>query len=216
MGSCVSRSPASGSGRAVATAKVVGLDGSMTQYSAPVTAGEALGDDNSRKGASVFLCSSDELRFDEPPRALADEEALQPGWLYFVLPVSMLRLALSGHEMAALAVRASSALAVASGVASPPRRKIVPGANGKTRKTARVAPLVVAPNNDEDAELADSGSSLHPYGKYGASNKTVRGGGHEKAGKTRKIAGYRSRGARHRRRAADVPRLSAILEDDDF
>jgi hypothetical protein len=44
----------------------------------------------------------------------------------------------------------------------------------------------------------------------------VRGGGHEKAGKTRKRAGYRSRGARHRRGAADVQRLSAILEDDDF
>ncbi|XP_047046251.1 uncharacterized protein LOC124651160 [Lolium rigidum] len=211
MGSCVSRSPASGSstasGRAVATAKVVGLDGSMTQYAAPVTARDALGD-KSRQGASVFLCSSDELRFDAPPRALADEEALQPGWLYFVLPVSMLRLALSGHEMAALAVRASSALAIVSGVASPPRRKNMTGTNGKQRKTARVAPLIVATNNDEDAELADSGSSLHAYGKYGAAQKT--------AGKTRKRAGYRSRGARHRRRAADVSRLSAILEDDDF
>ncbi|KAM0861804.1 hypothetical protein ACQ4PT_045658 [Festuca glaucescens] len=220
MGSCVSRSPASGSsagsGRAVATAKVVGLDGSMTQYAAPVTARDVLVDDKHRKDASVFLCSSDELRFDAPPRALADEEALQPGWLYFVLPVSMLRLALSGHEMAALAVRASSALAEASGVASPPRRKIVPGANSKGRKMARVAPLVVAPNNDEDAELADSGSSLHAYGKYGASHKKVRGGSHETAGKTRKRAGYRSRSARHRRRATDVPRLSAILEDDDF
>ncbi|XP_047046303.1 uncharacterized protein LOC124651225 [Lolium rigidum] len=216
MGSCVSRSPASGSGRAVATAKVVGLDCSMTQYAAPVTARDVLVDDKHRKGASVFLCSSDELRFDAPPRALADEEALQPGWLYFVLPVSMLRLALSGQEMAALAVRASSALAVVSGVASPPRRKIVPGANGKTRKTARVAPLIVAPNNDEDADLADSGSSPHTYGKYGAAQKTVRGGADETAGKTRKRAGYRSRGARHLHRATDVQRLSAILEDGDF
>uniref|UniRef100_A0ACD5XTL4 Uncharacterized protein n=1 Tax=Avena sativa TaxID=4498 RepID=A0ACD5XTL4_AVESA len=203
MGSCTSRSPmpapASGSsGGRVATAKVVALDGSMAQYPAAVTARDALGDD----GASVFLCSSDELRFDAPPRALADEEALQPGWLYFVLPVSTLRLALSRHEMTALAVRASSALAVASGVASPPRHKTgtrrMSGANnGKQRKTARVAPLAVAA--DEDAELA-----------YGSD---------EKVGKlARKGAGsYRSRGgARHRRRAVGVERLSAILEADEF
>jgi hypothetical protein len=177
----------------VATAKVVRLDGSMTQYAAPVTAREALKDD----GKSVFLCSSDELRFDAPPRALADEEELQAGWLYFVLTVSMLRLALSGNEMAALAVRASSALAVASGVASPPRRKTVPGAKGSQRKTARVAPLVVAP--DEHAELADGG--------WTAAHKAV---------KTRKGAGHRSRSARHRRRAAGVQRLSAILEADEF
>jgi hypothetical protein len=195
-------------------AKVVGLDGSMTQYAAPVTACEALGNDERNGNESVFLCSSDELRFDAAPRALADEEELQPGWLYFVLPVSMLRLALSGHEMASLAVRASSALAVASGVASPPRRKNVGRAKGRQRKTARVAPLV---SPDEYAELADGGWSQHAYGKYGGARKTVRGGaGDETAGKTMKRAGYRSRGGRHRRRVADMPRLTAILEEDDF
>ncbi|KAM0856404.1 hypothetical protein ACQ4PT_049206 [Festuca glaucescens] len=218
MGSCISRSPASSaagsSGRRAATAKVVGLDGSMAQYAAPVTAREALGNDERNQNESVFLCSSDELRFDAPPHALADEEELQPGWLYFVLPVSMLRLALSGHEMAALAVKASSALAIVSDIASPPRRNKVAGTKGKQRKTARVAPLV-AP--DEHAELADGEWSQHAYGKYGGARKTVRGGGAETAGKTMKRSGYRSHGARHRRRAADdVPRLRAILEDDDF
>uniref|UniRef100_A0ACD5YEA0 Uncharacterized protein n=1 Tax=Avena sativa TaxID=4498 RepID=A0ACD5YEA0_AVESA len=205
MGSCASRSPppvsstAGSSGRRVATAKVVGLDGSMAQHAAPATARDALGDDGS--SSYVFLCSSDELRLDAPPRALADEEALQPGWLYFVLPVSMLRLALSKHEMTALAVRASSALAVASGVASPPRRKTgtrrMSAANGRQRRTARVAPLAVSA--DEDAELA-----------YGSDDKV---------GKlARKGAGsYRSRGGgRHRRRAVGVQRLSAILEADEF
>ncbi|CAM0952063.1 unnamed protein product [Alopecurus aequalis] len=191
MGSCVSRTPASAStagssGRRVATAKVVDMDGLMAQYAAPVTAREALGDD---RGTSVFLCSSDELRFDAPPRALADEEALQPGWLYFVLPVSMLRLALSGHEMAALAVKASAALALAGGIASPPRRKDLFSAGGKGRKMAQVAPL-------EDAELANGGAT-----------KTV--------AKTRKRAGHRSRsrGIRHR---AGTPKLSPILEADEF
>ncbi|KAM0861806.1 hypothetical protein ACQ4PT_045660 [Festuca glaucescens] len=216
MGSCVSRSPAStagSSGRRVATVKVVDMDGSMAQYAAPITAREALRDDERRRGAPVFLCSSDEIRFDAPPRALADEEALQPGWLYLVLPMSMLPLTLTGNDMAALAVRASSALAVVSGVASPPRLKTVAGTKGKQRKTARVAPLV---GGDEHAELADGEWSQHAYGKHGAARKTVRDGGDETAGKRRRRAGYRSRGARHRHCAADVPRLSAILEDDEF
>ncbi|KAM0856403.1 hypothetical protein ACQ4PT_049205 [Festuca glaucescens] len=219
MGSCVSRSLASAStagssGRRAATAKVVGLDGSMTQYAVPVMAREALGNDERNQNKSVFMCSSDEFRFDAPPRALADEEELQPGCLYFVLPVSTLRLALPGHEMASLAVRASSALAVASGVASPPRCKnLAGGTKGKQRKTARVAPLV-AP--DEHAELADGEWSQHAYCKYGGAHKTVQRGGHETAGKARKRAGYRSHGARHRRRAVNVQRLSGILEDDDF
>ncbi|XP_047051773.1 uncharacterized protein LOC124657233 [Lolium rigidum] len=217
MGLCVSRSQASAagsSGRRAATAKVVGLDGSMTQYAAPVTAREALGNAERNGNESLFLCSSDELRLDAPPRALPDEENLQPGWLYFVLPLSMLPLALSGQEMAALALRASSALAIVSGVASPPRRKNAAGTKRKQRKMARVAPLV---SPGEQAELADREWSEHAYSKYGGAGKTVRGGGAQPAGKTRKRSGYKSRSARHRRRAADdVPRLSAILEEDDF
>ncbi|KAF7073222.1 hypothetical protein CFC21_078254 [Triticum aestivum] len=193
MGSCVSRSTASpleGSGRAVATAKVVGQDGSLAQFAAPVTAGEALGD---AARAPSFMCSADELRFDAPARALAAEEALQPGWLYFALPMSMLRRPLSGQEMAALAVKASSALAVA---------------DGKGRKAARVAPLVVA---EESAGTEDGGWSHHAYGK-GDALKTVHGGG-ETVGKTRKRAGgsYGSGTSR----PASVQRLSSILEADD-
>ncbi|XP_037470696.1 uncharacterized protein LOC119344304 [Triticum dicoccoides] len=69
-----------------------------------------------RGGAAARVALLRELRFDAPARALAAEEALQPGWLYFALPMSMLRRPLSGQEMAALAVKASSALAVASGL----------------------------------------------------------------------------------------------------
>ncbi|XP_047051772.1 uncharacterized protein LOC124657231 [Lolium rigidum] len=108
MGSCVSLSAAPPP-PTVATAKVVHVDGPIVQFATPVTARDALGSDAA--SSSSFLCSSDELRFDLPARALATEEALQPGCLYFALPVSMLRRPLSGQEMAALAVKASSALA---------------------------------------------------------------------------------------------------------
>uniref|UniRef100_A0ACD5XMV1 Uncharacterized protein n=1 Tax=Avena sativa TaxID=4498 RepID=A0ACD5XMV1_AVESA len=138
MGSCVSPSPPLPT---VATAKVVHVDGSVARYATPVTAREALGD-AANNSASTFLCSSDELRFDTPARALAPEEALRPGWLYFMLPVSMLRRPLSGQEMAALAVKAS---------------------NRKGRqKAARVAPLVVADAGERDGEW-----NHHVYGKYG-------------------------------------------------
>ena len=217
MGSCISRSPASsaaaGSGRAVATktAKVVDVDGSMAQFTAPVTAREALDSVQERRpGASVFLCSSDELRFDVPARALAGDEALQPGWLYFVLPMSTLRRSLSGPEMAALAARASSALAVASGVASPPRRKNgvgAPGANSKRRKAAaRVAPLVVA---DEIAGPDGGSDHHHTYGKYAGDEPAA------KAWKRSSWGGSRS-STRRRRRASGTPTLSSILEADDF
>ncbi|KQJ90796.1 hypothetical protein BRADI_4g33975v3 [Brachypodium distachyon] len=78
MGSCVSRSQAS-AGSAAITANVVDIDGSMAQFVAPVTASEAL-EATASSTQLFFLCSSDELRFEAPPRALAADEPLQPGW----------------------------------------------------------------------------------------------------------------------------------------
>uniref|UniRef100_A0ACD5Y0I2 Uncharacterized protein n=1 Tax=Avena sativa TaxID=4498 RepID=A0ACD5Y0I2_AVESA len=151
MGSCVSRSPPPLP--AVATAKVVNLDVSVSQYATPVTAQEALQGSDAARTAS-FLCNSDELRFDAPARALAAEEALKPGWLYFVLPVSMLRRTLSGQDMAALAVKASSTLAAVAN-------------NRKGQKAARVAPLVTA---DDAGERDGEWWNHHVYGKYGPRN----------------------------------------------
>lgn len=105
----------------------------------------------------------------------------------------MLRRPLSGQEMAALAVKATSALATAT-VASPPRLSksaVADGGGKRRRKAGRVAPLVVV-----------SSSSSSSYDEKG---EIV-------VGKTRKGAGYRS-GAR--RRTAGVQRLSAIPEASD-
>ncbi|KAM0861802.1 hypothetical protein ACQ4PT_045656 [Festuca glaucescens] len=149
MGSCVSLSAAPPP-PTVATVKVVHVDGSIVQLATPVTARDGLGSDAA--SSSSFLCSSDELRFDLPARALANEEALQPGCLYFALPVSMLRRPLSGQDMAALAVKASSAFAVAT--------------SGK--KAARVTPLVIG-----DEGEPDGGWNHHVYGKYGPRKATA-------------------------------------------
>ncbi|KQJ90795.1 uncharacterized protein LOC100828541 [Brachypodium distachyon] len=190
MGSCVSRAPPASAGSVATAAKVIDIDGFLVQIAAPVTASEALG---TAASARFFLCSSDELRFDAPARALAADEPLQPGWLYFALPLPMLRRPLSGQEMAALAVKATSALATAT-VASPPRLSksaVADGGGKRRRKAGRVAPLVVV-----------SSSSSSSYDEKG---EIV-------VGKTRKGAGYRS-GAR--RRTAGVQRLSAIPEASD-
>ncbi|KQJ90793.1 uncharacterized protein LOC100834434 [Brachypodium distachyon] len=197
MGSCVSRSPAS-AGSVAPTAKVIDMDGSMAQFAAPVTASEALG--TAAASARFFLCSSDELRFEAPPRALAADEPLQPGWLYFALPLHMLRRPLSGQEMAALAVKASSALAASAGV-SPPRKNGAAGYGGKRRRNAgRVAPLAAV----EDGKGGSEGgwNNQHAYGERKAVGRTRKGAG-----------GHRSGGAR--RRAAAVQRLSAIPEASD-
>ncbi|KAM0924033.1 hypothetical protein ACQ4PT_005156 [Festuca glaucescens] len=56
---------------------------------------------------------SDALYFDEDVPALAAGELLRPGQIYFVLPAAMLGQPLSSVDMAAMAVRASQALATA-------------------------------------------------------------------------------------------------------
>jgi hypothetical protein len=58
-----------------------------------------------------FLCSADGLELGGAVAGVGPEEALQPGQLYFVLPAAMRRRPLQAEEMAALAIRASAALA---------------------------------------------------------------------------------------------------------
>uniref|UniRef100_A0A0D9WSA2 Uncharacterized protein n=1 Tax=Leersia perrieri TaxID=77586 RepID=A0A0D9WSA2_9ORYZ len=96
-------------------AQVIAADGSLTEVSAaasrPISVSDVLaaGGDDYNAGRH-FLCSSDALYFDADVPALDGGELLQPGQIYFLLPVAMLGRPLSGADMAALAVRASEAL----------------------------------------------------------------------------------------------------------
>ncbi|RLM86457.1 uncharacterized protein C2845_PM04G20040 [Panicum miliaceum] len=220
MGSCVSRSgavssePAAESVRAL-TAKVVGLDGSLTQFAAPATAHEALAATAAGTAPSSprtrFLCCSDELDFDAPVRALGARDALQPGQLYFALPVAMLGRPLSAQDMAALAARAAAALGTAPVVvATAGAGRVAAGAASsklQLRQTTgrRVAPLV----DVVVTAHADGGwKSDHVRGgSYGDAAKAE--SGDRTVGKTRWGVGHR--GAAPRRVAA-VQRLSAIAE----
>ncbi|WOK99609.1 hypothetical protein Cni_G08321 [Canna indica] len=105
MGACTSCEAAAVVG-AAATVKVVLPDGELQEYSRPVTAACALEKDSRR----FFLCDADEMEFDRLVTAVAADEELRPGQLYFVLPRSMLKHPLHADDLAALAVKASAAL----------------------------------------------------------------------------------------------------------
>uniref|UniRef100_A0ACD5UHW2 Uncharacterized protein n=1 Tax=Avena sativa TaxID=4498 RepID=A0ACD5UHW2_AVESA len=92
------------------SARVIAADGSLTEFpaSSPVSVSDVLGDNAARR---FFVCSSDALYFDASVPALQGGELLRPGQIYFVLPAAMLGRPLSSVDMAAMAVRASEALA---------------------------------------------------------------------------------------------------------
>ncbi|KAL3526709.1 hypothetical protein ACH5RR_011365 [Cinchona calisaya] len=102
----------------VATAKLILHDGRLQEFSYPVKVSYVL-----QKNPSCFICNSDEMDFDDVVSAISDDEELQPGQLYFALPLNRLKRRLQGEEMAALAVKASSALAKSGGEKCGCRRK---------------------------------------------------------------------------------------------
>ena len=89
-----------------ATAKLVVHDGRFQEFSYPVKVSYLL-----QVYQNCFICNSDDMDFDDVVKAVHDNGVLQPGQLYFALPLDRLNRPLKAEEMAALAVKASSALA---------------------------------------------------------------------------------------------------------
>ncbi|KAJ0233342.1 Uncharacterized protein HA466_0283090 [Hirschfeldia incana] len=89
----------------VATAKLILQDGRMMEFTTPVKVGYVL-----QKNPMCFVCNSDDMDFDDVVSAISADEELQLGHIYFALPLSSLHQSLKAEEMAALAVKASSAL----------------------------------------------------------------------------------------------------------
>ncbi|KAM7506943.1 hypothetical protein LguiA_017396 [Lonicera macranthoides] len=94
----------------VATAKLILQDGQLLEFSYPVKVSYLL-----QKNPSTFICNSDEMEFDDVVSAISEDEELEPGQLYFALPINRLRSPIQAEEMAALAVKASSALTKSGG-----------------------------------------------------------------------------------------------------
>ncbi|KAK4706565.1 hypothetical protein R3W88_033885 [Solanum pinnatisectum] len=89
----------------VATVKIILQDGRLQEFSYPIKASCLL-----QKDPSIFICNSDEMEFGGMISAINAEEELQLGQLYFAVPLKRLGSTLRAEEMAALAVKASSAL----------------------------------------------------------------------------------------------------------
>jgi hypothetical protein len=133
-------------------ARVVLADGELQRFPGGTRASQAVKAAAVAAGGSgaCFLCSADGLELGGAVAAVAPDEELQPGQLYFVLPAAMRRRALQAEDMAALAIRASAALAgdhdgplvfpdsvaVAVGGGSAAARACGKGSRRRSRRTA--------------------------------------------------------------------------------
>ncbi|RLN09242.1 uncharacterized protein C2845_PM11G00180 [Panicum miliaceum] len=126
-----------------APARVIAADGSLKEIPAPFPLA-AVSDVLGLDGDSSFVCNADALYFNEHPPALAPGDLLRPGQMYFVLPADLLGRPLSTDDMAALAVRASAALASSSGKRQQRR-------GGESKKAVRVMPVQECAENDVDS-----------------------------------------------------------------
>ncbi|KVI09042.1 Protein of unknown function DUF4228 [Cynara cardunculus var. scolymus] len=85
------------------------------------------------------------MEFDDVLSAIRDDDELQPGQLYFALPLTRLRRPLQPEEMAALAVKASAALAKTGGEKCGCRRSsknlyfTTPAFSGHKKSSGRVS-----------------------------------------------------------------------------
>ncbi|TYI40897.1 hypothetical protein ES332_A02G195900v1 [Gossypium tomentosum] len=107
----------------ITTAKLILQDGRLQEFPYPVKVSYVL-----QRNPMCFICNSDEMDFDDVVSAIEEDEELQPGQLYFALPLTWLKHPLQAEEMAALAVKASSALMKSGGCGgekSGSRRKTV-------------------------------------------------------------------------------------------
>ncbi|KAF8047870.1 hypothetical protein N665_2794s0001 [Sinapis alba] len=131
------------------TAKLILQDGKMMEFTTPVKVGYVL----QKINPMCFICNSDDMDFDDVVSAISADEELQLGHIYFALPLSSLHQSLKAEEMAALAVKASSALMrsghscgrdicrcrrkCVSPVIFSSRRIAAAGSNGQTRNAKR-------------------------------------------------------------------------------
>ncbi|OAY29466.1 hypothetical protein MANES_15G147000v8 [Manihot esculenta] len=93
------------------TAKVIHTDGSLHEFKQPIKANLILS-----QYPNFFLCSSEFMFVDCRLPRVADDEELQLGQIYFLMPLSRSNAPLSLQELCALAIKASAALAKRDGL----------------------------------------------------------------------------------------------------
>ncbi|XP_076920129.1 uncharacterized protein LOC143581176 [Bidens hawaiensis] len=83
------------------------IDGRMQELRPPITAKNIL---NDHERDTIFLSSAETMFVDCHVPHVAGDEHLQPGQIYFIMPVSMSYRPISLQEMCLLAIKASIAI----------------------------------------------------------------------------------------------------------
>lgn len=112
-----------------ATSKLILENGSLQEFHYPVKVSYLL-----LNNSSSFICNADEMDFDGVVSAMKDYEELQPGQLYFALPLSRLNRRLQPEEMASLAMKASAGLTKIGGDVCVKPKKVVVECVGNGKK----------------------------------------------------------------------------------
>ncbi|KAJ0591279.1 hypothetical protein HanIR_Chr04g0206611 [Helianthus annuus] len=82
------------------------VDGKLQEFRQPITASHVLSDHPD----TFFLCSSENMFVNWHVPHVSGDEELEPGQIYFIMPVSKSFKPLSLQELCLLAVKASSAI----------------------------------------------------------------------------------------------------------
>ncbi|XP_022861070.1 uncharacterized protein LOC111381512 [Olea europaea var. sylvestris] len=141
MGNCRSCEP-----RSTVTAKLILVDGELEEFPCPIKVSNLL-----EQNPDCFICNSDEMGFGEFVSAIDGDEELQPGELYFELPLKWLSHRLQVEDMASLAVKASVALTRSDGIT-------------KCCGSKKVGPMILFHEKDDKARpllAADGGGRAY-------------------------------------------------------
>ncbi|PON76912.1 hypothetical protein PanWU01x14_032320 [Parasponia andersonii] len=149
----------------VTTAMLILQNGELREFSQPVKVSQVMQNVDS----ASFVCGSDDIDFGEFLSAVSEDEELQPGQLYFVLPSNCLNRPIRAEEMAALAVKASAAL-----------RRIRGGGRARCCGSKGLETLEFAIKKD-----------LNPYRRVAAADATIggSGGGRRESVRERRVSG---------------------------
>lgn len=87
------------------TGKIIHLDGRLQEFREPIEAKHILS-----QNPDCYLCSSESMFIGSQVPHLGEEEQLQPGQIYFLMPLSKSQAPLTLQDLCSLAIKASSAL----------------------------------------------------------------------------------------------------------
>ncbi|KAJ8747639.1 hypothetical protein K2173_012815 [Erythroxylum novogranatense] len=88
------------------TAKVIHIDGELEEFKQPLKASFVLS-----QNPTCFLCSSESMDINCHLPPVPNDEALQLGQIYFLIPLAKFHARLSLQELCVLAIKANAALA---------------------------------------------------------------------------------------------------------